>query len=227
MFELTSLWTSILIIFCGVSVIFSIIFPLFVKLRKVYLISIRLILVSFFITWIVLLSEVRKDSYFLIGSFLGIAFVLEGLFKSNELSAVYYLLSYLAFTFIFLSIGQTFLFILNLSFTYILSLGLTAYHLYYQDEKEFERIPIKAPHKILISILVTFFVVLFGLIIYYTSSEQVVNLEKSSLVNFFLNNPTLPFFIFFILAVAIIIVVIFSLDIYNNSKKETDKSWFS
>ena len=226
MFELSSLWTTILIIICGLLIILSIILPLPFKIKKIHQIVIRISLVTFFILWIIFFSDISINSYFYSGSFLGVGFLLKTILKHNEVSPVFFSLSFISFTFVFLSIGQTFLFILTLSFSYLLFLALCSYYLFRIKEETDELNTLTLAQKILSGFIVLISVLIFGFVVYYMSSQDIV-FDVVPIESFFQVSSILPIFIIIFLVMISILITLFSIDIANNSKSESEKSWYS
>ena len=226
MFELSSLWTTILIVICGLLVIFSIVLPFPFKIKKIYQQVIRVSLTIFFIIWIMLFSDISMDSYFYTGSFLGVAFLLKAILKHNKASSIFFSLSFISFTFVFLSVGQTFLFILTLSFSYILFLALSYYYLF-RTKKENDQVrSLTSVQKILTGFIILVSVLIFGFVVYYSSS-QIITFDIVTISNFFQTTSLLPVFIILFLVLILILIILFNADITNNSKSESEKSWYS
>ncbi len=226
MFELSSLWTTILIIICGLLIILSVVFPSRLRIKKIYRITIRVVAVIFLIIWITLFADISIDSYFYVGSFLGVAFLLKGIIIHNKISSIFFSLSFISFTFVFLSIGQVFLFIITLSFSYLLFLALCSFYLFRSNDDYEQEVSMKLYQKILTGIIVIISVLIFGFVVYYISS-QIIVFDSISLVTIFEVDPSLSAIFIIFLVLASIMVILFSFDVRSNSKSESEKTWYS
>ncbi|MHA1954507.1 MAG: hypothetical protein ACW96U_11240, partial [Candidatus Heimdallarchaeaceae archaeon] len=110
MFSLSPTISTILISVCGLVVALTIIFPASSYKKQKTWLAVKLFLIIVSLIFIILLLETKRDSFFFIGSFLGIGFLLKAVFQLTELKSLCLLYSYISFTFIFLSMGQLILF---------------------------------------------------------------------------------------------------------------------
>ena len=136
MFGLSSLLTTIIIAIFGLVISSVIYLPNFFKIKTKLWIIIKFSISIAFSVLVILFVDVKLDSFFYLGSFIGIGFILRGAFNSSRMAIESFLLSYFFFSFIFLSYEQVYLFVINLVIVYVLFLLISSFRLYRYQEKE-------------------------------------------------------------------------------------------
>ncbi len=225
MFGISTTISTILISICGLIVALFIIYPASFKKQKTWL-AFKLFLIIIGSIFIILLLEIKRDSFFFIGSFLGISFLLKAVFQLTELKSLYLLLSYISFTFIFLSMGQIILFILNLGFAYILFIYISIYKVYdygNKDQKEDKKIS-----KLLTNLFLFFAsLTITGFIVYELLNDQAILLQNDSLIQIFSGRYSIIILVIFICFLTMILILVFTLDIRKRYTKRKDEPWYS
>ncbi|MCK4769140.1 MAG: hypothetical protein KAT02_02260 [Candidatus Heimdallarchaeota archaeon] len=226
MFGLSTTISTILISVCGLVVALFIIYPTssYKKQKTWFAVKIFLIIVS--LIFIILLLETKRDSFFFIGSFLGISFLLKAVFQLTELKSLSLLSSYISFTFIFLAMGQIILFILNLGFAYVLFIYLSIYKVYIK-----RKISLMEDNKIskISTNLFLFFasLTITGFIVYELLNDQVILLQNDSLIQIFSGRYSIIILVIFICFLTVILILIFTLDVRKRYTKRKDEPWYS
>ena len=226
MFSLPTTISTMLISICGLVVALFIIYPTSsYKKQKIWL-AVKLFFIFVSSILIILLLETKRDSFFFIGSFLGISFLLKAVFQFTELKSLYLLFSYISFTFIFLSMGQIILFILNLGFAYILSIYLSIYKVFdYGNEYQKED---KKISKFLTNLLLFFAsLTVTGFVVYELLNDKAILLQNDSLIQIFSGRYNIIILVIFICLLTVILILIFTLDIRKRYTKRKEEPWYS
>ena len=186
---------------------------------KISLIVICAILVILFI-------ETKIDAYYFLGSFFGVGFLIKGILMSNRLSFVAFLVSFMSFSFVFLSIGNVIMFVFSLCFSYLFIISITAFNLYDSKAKETILEGSKGFQTTSFIILLAFPVITVY-ILYFLSENQVIWIEKTSFFDlFYKNNDAITFLIVGIIFL-LTITFVFVLDLQAQNKKRMDEPWYS
>lgn len=225
MFSLSTITSTVLISICGLVTAFLVIYPVSLHKKKKIWLSLKLVFISISLIFVILLLDIKKDSFLFVGSFLGIGFLLKVIFDFTKLRSLYLFLSYLSFTFIFLSLGQIILFILNLGFAYILMIYLSFYRLHNHDrEIQDENVKINK----LLKPLFTLFglLTLFGLMLYKLLSDDIVWLQSDSLAQLFSGKYNSYILLIFTCIFFVILIIIFTLDIKKKYTRRKDEPWY-
>lgn len=226
MFDLSTIISTILISICGLVVALFIIYPTSSYKKQKTWLAVKLFLIIVSSILIILLLETKRDSFFFIGSFLGISFLLKAVFQLTELKSLCLLFSYISFTFIFLSMGQIILFILNLGFAYVLFIYLSIYKVY--DYRNIDQMEDKEISKFSTNLFLFFAsLTITGFIVYRLLNDQAVLLQNDSLIQIFSGRYSLIILVIFICFLTVILILIFTLDIRKRYTKRKDEPWYS
>jgi hypothetical protein len=226
MFSLSPTISTILISVCGLVVALTIIFPASSYKKQKTWLAVKLFLIIVSLIFIILLLETKRDSFFFIGSFLGIGFLLKAVFQLTELKSLCLLYSYISFTFIFLSMGQLILFILNLGFAYVLFILLAIYKAYdYGNKNQMEDKKISKFSTNLFLFFTT--LTITGFVVYELLNDQAILLQNDSLLQLFSGRYSLIILVIFICFLTVILILIFTLDIRKRYIKRKDEPWYS
>ena len=226
MFSLSTLISTIFISICGLVTVFLVIYPVSLHKKKKMWLSIKLSLIILSLIFVILLLDIKRDSFLFIGSFLGIGFLLKVVFNFTKFSSPNLLFSYLSFTFIFLSTGHIILFILNLGINYVLAIYLSFYRLHNYELQE-QNHKVKATR--FLKILLPFFALmaLLGSLLYELLDNQSIWFQNDSLVQLFQEQYSLIILIIFTCIFFAILLIIFTMDIQKKYTKRKDEPWYS
>ncbi|NPD87836.1 MAG: hypothetical protein HGN29_03885 [Asgard group archaeon] len=218
--------STILISICGLIVAFLIIYPVSSYKKPKAWLAAKLLLIIVSSIIVILLLEVKRDSFFFMGSFMSIGFLLKAIFKLTELKSLCLLLSYISFTFIFLSMGQIILFILNLGFAYVLFIYLSIYNVYDDGNKDQ-----KKDKKVTKYVTDLFFfltsLTITGFIVYELQNDKAILLQNDSLIQIFSGHFSVLILVIFTCLLIVVLFIIFTLDIQKRYTKRKDETWYS
>jgi hypothetical protein len=226
MFSLSTITSTLLISIFGLVVTFFVIYPISLHKKKKIWLSIKLCFIIIGIILIILLLDTKRDSFLFIGSFLGIGFLLKVVFGLTRFKSLNLLLSYLSFTFIFLSSGHIILFILNLGFAYILTIFLSFYKL---NNHEIQNRNQKTKPTRFLKTLLPFFALLalLGSLLYDLLINQSIWFQNDSLIQLFSGQYNVLILVIFTCIFFAISIVIFTMDIQKKYSKRKDEPWYS
>ena len=225
MFGLTNFISSILVSILGLLITGLFIFPNIFKLKKRLWISIKTIISLVLISFVILLSDASLDTYFFLGSFVGLGFLLKGILLQSRMSLILFLCSFLSFSLIFLSIGQTILFILFLFYAYILMIGFTLFLLF--KNKIIENMDnISRKTQISSFIVLLAFPVLSMYILMFLSQNHLLLFEPISLYSLFSQNYEILALLIIFLIFSVILIFIFIVDFRTKHKQKGEETWF-
>ncbi len=203
-----------------------IVIPNIFKIKQYVWLSVKISFIVICAILVILFVETKIDAYYFLGSFLGVGFLIKGILMSNRLSFAAFLVSFMSFSFVFLSIGNVILFVFSLCFSYLFIIGITAFNLY--DSKNREPIMEGSKRFQTISFITLLtFPVITVYILYFLSENQVIWIEKTSFFNLFYKNRDAITFLIVGIIFLLIVTFVFVLDLQAQNKKRMDEPWYS
>jgi len=222
-----SYFASILLVsIFSLTIAIFIVIPNIFKIKQYIWLSVKISLIVICAILVILFVETKIDAYYFLGSFFGVGFLIKGILLSNRLSFVVFLVSFMSFSFVFLSIGNVIMFVFSLCFSYLFIIGITAFNLY--DSKAKETIMEGSKRFQTISFITLLaFPVITVYILYFLSENQVIWIEKTSFFDlFYKNNDAITFLIVGIIFL-LTVTFVFVLDLQAQNKKRMDEPWYS
>ena len=222
-----SYFVSILLIsIFSLAIAILIIMPNIFRVKQYIWLSLKILLIVICAILVILFVETKIDAYYFLGSFFGVGFLIKGILMSNRLSFVVFLLSFMSFSFVFLSIGNVIMFVFSLCFSYLFIIGITAFSLY--DSKAKETIIEGSKRFQTISFITLLaFPIITVYILYFLSENQMIWIEKTSFFDlFYKNNDAITFLIIGVIFL-LTVTFVFVLDLQALNKKKVDEPWYS
>lgn len=222
-----SYFVSILLIsIFSLAIAILIIMPNIFRVKQYIWLSLKILLIVICTILVILFVETKIDAYYFLGSFFGVGFLIKGILMSNRLSFVVFLLSFMSFSFVFLSTGNVIMFVFSLCFSYLFIIGITAFSLY--DSKAKETIIEGSKRFQTISFITLLaFPIITVYILYFLSENQVIWIEKTSFFDlFYKNNDAITFLIIGVIFL-LTVTFVFVLDLQALNKKRVDEPWYS
>ncbi len=175
---------SILLTIISSLIILTLIIPNFLKLTRKTKILIQSFLLLLFLVGLILFSQGIKDMYFFLGAACGIGFMLNGLIQKNNHKYISFIMFFISFSFVFLSLGQTLLFLMTLIFSYALFISLTAFKLFKERPLDILESSETNSIKIIKLVLLIVFGTIFGYIISinFTDFIEILTLEVTDFI---------------------------------------------
>jgi len=222
-----SYFVSILLIsIFSLAIAILIIMPNIFRVKQYIWLSLKILLIVICAILVILFVETKIDAYYFLGSFFGVGFLIKGILMSNRLSFVVFLLSFMSFSFVFLSISNVIMFVFSLCFSYLFTIGITAFSLY--DSKAKETIIEGSKRFQTISFITLLaFPIITVYILYFLSENKVIWIEKTSFFDlFYKNNDAITFLIIGVIFL-LTVTFVFVLDLQALNKKRVDEPWYS
>ncbi|MHA1199688.1 MAG: hypothetical protein ACTSQF_10210 [Candidatus Heimdallarchaeaceae archaeon] len=191
--------------------------------KKIWL-SIKTALFLILTTLVIVFSGGNLDSYYFLGSFLGVGFLVKGIISSSRISLVLFLFSFISFSLVFLSIGQTIFFIICICYAYILMIGITAFFLYKTKTGDSDLTISKQTQLSSFIILLVFPIISIYLLL-FLSQNQVVYFEPISLYSLFSQNYEAMALLIVFLIFLVIMIFVFLIDFRRKHRR--DEPWFT
>jgi len=227
MFGLSSSLTTIITAIFGLMISLVIYMPNYFKMKTKLWLVIKFSISIVFSVLVILFVDVRIDSFFYLGSFIGIGFILRGAFNSSRMTVESYLLSYFFFSFIFLSFEQIYLFIINLGIVYVLFLLISSFRFFRIQENEQDAEKKNLKYIIPSFVFLMSFLTVFGFILYDLLTDQIITVSDMSLFDIFEKQYDLIAFIIIFIVFVVLAILLFLNDFKSKQTKRKDKSWYS
>lgn len=226
MFGMSYLLSTIILCLLSLVNIVFLAFPNISKLKNFHLFLIKATVITFVTIWIIVLPEEIHECYFYIGGSFGLGFLIRGFLTDKGSKYVFHIFAYSAFSVIFLAVNQTFLFILNMSLSYVLYLGLVFYNLKTDTLEDVEITDSKGSKLVINTIIVLAFASLFGFLVFSVMDGgmiEVTNIPLASLFAFHTDYRTILTVIIIAIFFAFILILT---ELYTQSKKRDDEQWY-
>jgi len=225
MFNLSTIWTTVLLFFCLFLFVVILVLPKVLKIRNSWWYSIKTFFSLFFLFWIATFSDFSRTSFFWLSCSLSLGFLIKYVQKRTGLGNLYLLIATFFFSFIFLSIGQILLFSLFIIFNFFLFLILFYYQLHMPRAQSIQR---SSSFSWLLGgiLLVLAFAILFSFIFPFSNLTNDLVISNKSVIQLFegKNNKLL------LLLILTLFVTLFGFMFYLETrytvkKTRDDKSW--
>ena len=226
MFGMSYLLSTIILCSLSFVIIVFLALPNISKLKNFHWFLIKATVITFITIWIIVLPEEIHECYFYIGGSFGLGFLIKGFLTKKGSKYVFHIFAYSAFSVIFLAVDQTFLFIINMSLSYILYLGLFFYNLKINPLKDVEVTETKGSKLVINTIIVIAFASLFGFLVFSVLDGGIVdvtNIPLASLFAFHTDYLTMLTVIIIAMLLALILIIT---ELYTQSKKRDDEQWY-
>ena len=226
MFGMSYLLSTIIQCLLSFIIIVFLALPNISKLKNFHWFLIKATVITFITIWIIVLPEEIHECYFYIGGSYGLGFLIRGFLTKKGSKYVFHIFAYSAFSVIFLAVNQTFLFIINMSLSYILYLGLIIYNLRINPLIDVEVTDSKGSKLVINTIIVLVFASLFGFLVFSVldgGKIDVTNYPLASLFAFHTDYRTMLTVIIIAMFFALILILT---ELYTQSKKRDDEQWY-
>lgn len=222
--------SNILLTIISSLIILTLLIPNFLKLPRKVRIFIQSFLLLLSLVGLILFSQRIEDMYFFLGAACGIGFMLNGLILKNNYKYFSFVMFFISFSFVFLSLGKDILFLLTLIFSYALFISLTVFKLFKERPLDILESSETNSIKIIKLALIIVFGTIFGYIIsiIFTDFNEIITLEEPIIV------PVIKYFTFYAIDLFIILSAFFLficatifIDIYLKKRiKRKEEQWY-
>ncbi len=226
MFGMSYLLSTIILSFLSFINIIFLSLPNISKLKNFHWFLIQATVITFVTIWIIILPEEILECYFYIGGSFALGFLSKGFLTKKRSKYVFHIFAYSAFSIIFLAVNQILLFIINMSLSYVLFLGLFFYSLNTDSSEDVEITDSKGSKLVINTIIVLVFASLFGFLVFSVLDEGMIAVTNPPLASLFAFNPdyrTMLLIIIFAMFIAFILILT---ELYTQSKKRDDEQWY-
>ncbi|MCK4845821.1 MAG: hypothetical protein KAS95_09120, partial [Candidatus Heimdallarchaeota archaeon] len=171
---------NILLTIVSSIIILTLIIPNFLKLPRKTIILIQSFLLLLSLAGLILFSQRIEEMYFFLGAACGIGFMLNGVIMKNNYKYISFIMSFISFSFVFLSLGHKILFLVTLILSHTLFISLTVFKLLKQRPLEILESKETNSIKIIKLALIIVFGTIFGYIIsiIFTDFIEIITLEE-------------------------------------------------
>lgn len=166
--------SNILLTIISSLIILTLLIPNFLKLTRKTKIFIQSFLLLLSLVGLILFSQRIEDMYFFLGAACGIGFMLNGLIMKNNYKHISFIMFFISFSFVFLSLGQKSLFLLTLIFSYALFVILAVFKLFKERPLDILESSETNSIKIIKLTLIIIFVTIFGFILSISFTDFIV-----------------------------------------------------
>ena len=226
MFGMSYLLSTIILCLLSFIIIVFLALPNISKLKNFHWFLIKTTVIIFITIWIIVLPEEIHECYFYIGGSYGLGFLIRGFLTKKGSKYVFHIFASSAFSVIFLAVNQKFLFIMNMSLSYILYLGLLFFNLNINPLKDAEVTDGRGSKFVINTIIVIAFASLFGFLVFSVLDGgriDVTNIPLASLFAFHTEYLTMLTVIIIAMFFALILVLT---ELYTKSKTRDDEQWY-
>ncbi len=220
---------SILLTIISSLIILTLIIPNFLNLTRRTKILIQSFLLLLFLIGLILFSQRNKDMYFFLGAACGIGFMLNGLIMRNSYKYISFIMFFISFSFVFLSLGQDLLFLMTLFFSYTLFISLTVFKLFKERPQNILESKETNSIKIIKLALIIVFGTIFGYIvsINFTDFIEIFTLYEPLTTPVIIYSPFSTDLVIIIGAFFLFICTIIFIDIYLKKRiKRKEEQWY-
>jgi len=205
--------------------LFTILIPNILRLRKEIWLIIKSSLFLIFIAMIILFSDASLETFFFLGSYLGMGFLITGLIYNSRLSLIFFLVSFLSFSLVFLSIGQTIFFIVCVCYVYILMIGFIVF-LLFKDKMKDAFLPNPKITQTSGFIILLVLPIISIYVLTFLVKKELVHFDPISLLDLFYQNYEILALLIVLLVFLLIMIIVFIIE-FRNNKQRSDEAWFT
>ncbi|MCE7742350.1 MAG: hypothetical protein GOP50_07795 [Candidatus Heimdallarchaeota archaeon] len=224
MFGLSDFTTTIIVSVLSLFLVVTIILPNIFRVKKNIWLSIKTALFLILISLVIVFSDASLDSYYFLGSFLGVGFLVKGIISSSRMSLILFLFSFISFSLIFLSIGQTIFFIICICYAYVLMIVFTAFFIFKTKSADLD-LTVSRRAQLSSFIILLAFPIISIYILLFLSQNQVIYFETISLYSLFSQNYEAIALLIVFLVFLVIMIFVFLIDLKNKHRR--DEPWFT
>jgi len=226
MFGMSYLLSTIILCLLSFTNIIFLALPNISKLKNIHWFLIQATVIIFVTIWVIVLPEEILECYFYIGGSFGLGFLSRGFLIKKGSKYIFHIFAYSAFSIIFLAVNQILLFIINMSLSYVLFLGLFFYSLNIDPSEDVEITDSKGSKLVINTIIVLAFASLFGYLVFSVLDGGMIAVTITPLASLFASHPdSLTMLTIMIFAMIIAFNLILT-ELYTQSKKRDDEQWY-
>ena len=226
MFGISYLLSTIILCLLSFINIVFLALPNISKLKNIHWMLIKATVITFVTIWIIILPEKIHEIYFYIGGSFGLGFLIRGFLTIKGSKYVFHIFAYSAFSIIFLSVNQIFLFIINMSLSYVLYLGLFFYNLKIDPLEDFEITDSKGSKLVINTVVVLAFASLFGFLVFSVMDGEMIDLTNIPLASLFAFQSDYRTMLAVIIITMFFAFILILTELYTQSKKRDDEQWY-
>ncbi|MHA1551122.1 MAG: hypothetical protein ACTSQC_04190 [Candidatus Heimdallarchaeaceae archaeon] len=226
MFGMSYLLSTIILCLLSFIIIVFLALPNISKLKNFHWFLIKTTVIIFITIWIIVLPEEIHECYFYIGGSYGLGFLIRGFLTKKGSKYVFHIFAYSAFSVIFLAVNQKFLFIMNMSLSYILYLGLLFFNLNINPLKDAEVTDGRGSKFVINTIIVIAFASLFGFLVFSVLDGGMIDVTNNPLASLFaFHTEYLTMLTVIIIAMFFALILVLT-ELYTQSKTRDDEQWY-
>ena len=226
MFGLNDFVSTIIVSILCLFIVIVLVIPNIFKLKNKFWFIIQIAILILLISFVIVFSDASLDTYYFLGSFLGLGFLVKGILNSSKFSLILFLFSFISFSLIFLSIGQTIIFIICICYAYTLTMGFTVF-LLYKNKSISNDFLLSKTSQLSSFIVLMVFPIISIFILLFLSQNDVIHFESISLYSLFSHNYEILALLIVFLVFFIIMITVFVIDFRSINKQRSEGSWFS
>jgi hypothetical protein len=218
--------TTILCLLSLVNIVFLAL-PNVSKLKDLNWSLIKVTVITFITIWIIVIPEEIHECYFYIGGSFGLGFLISGFLTKKGSKYVFHAFAYAAFSFIFLAVNQTFLFIINVGLSYVLYLFILFYNLKTDPLEDAEITNSKGSKLVINAIIVLAFASIFGFLVFSAMGEDMIDVTTNPLANLFAFHTDYRAMLAVIIIAMFFAFILIITEFFTQSKKRDDEQWYT
>ncbi len=227
MFELSYVLSTIILSLLSLTNIVLLTLPNISKLKNIHWFLIKVAVIMIITVWIIILPEEIQESYFFIGGSFGLGFLIRGILINKRSKYMFHIFAFSAFSIIFLAVNQTLLFIINLSLSYVLHLGLLFYSLNIRNSKDTEVTDSKGSKFVINTIVILAFASLFGFLVFSVMDAGKIDVANIPLADLFALHSDYRTMLIVIILTMFFTFILMLIDLYTQSKRRNAEQWYT
>ncbi len=227
MFGMSYLLSTIILCLLSLVNIIFLALPNVSKLKDLNWSLIKVTVITFITIWIIVIPEEIHEFYFYIGGSFGLGFLINGFLTKKGSKYVFHVFAYAAFSFIFLAVNQTFLFIINVGLSYILFLFIFFYNLKTDPLEDAEITNSNGSKLAINAIIVLAFASIFGFLVFSIIGGDMIDVITNPLANLFAFHTDYRAMLAVIIIAMFFAFILIITEFYTQSKKRDDEQWYT
>ncbi len=226
MFDMSYLLSTIILSLLSFVNIVLIILPNISKLKNFHWFLIKAAVITFVTVWIIILPETIHECYFYVGGFFGLGFLIRGFLTKGRIKYMFHIFAYSSFSIVFLATYQTLLFIINMSLSYIICLGLLFYSLNINHPEDIEVTDSKGSKLVINTIIIFAFASLFGFLVFSIMDQGKIDIVNIPLASLFALHPDYRTILIVIILAMLFTFILILTEIYTQFKRRDSEQWY-
>ena len=226
MFDMPYLLSTIILSLLSFINIVLLTLPNISKFKNFHWFLIRAAVILLVTIWIIVLPEEIHESYFYIGGSFGLGFLIRGFLIRKRSKYVFHIFAYSAFSIIFLAVNQTLLYIINMSLSYVLFLGLLFFSLNIYHSEDLEVTDSKGSKLVINTIIILAFASLFGFLVFSVIDGGKIDVANIPLANLFDLHPDYRTMLIVIILAMFFTFILILTELYTQSKRRDAEQWY-